>query len=165
MPRTWSSPRPATLPRRWPAAGWLAREGRSRGLPGGHPGRTAAGRGEGNPPGAGPPKGGFRSDPYAPLVQALEHFDPVSQTAVKAAIFTGRVVAPRNPRLGADTPADALAICLDVCGEVQLEGIARLLGISEEQARRELGTLVFDDPGAGRLVPAAEYLSGRVRDK
>ena len=112
-----------------------------------------------------PPQGGFRSDPYAPLVQALEHFDPVSQTAVKAAIFTGRVVAPRNPRLGADNPADALAICLDVCGEVQLEGIARLLGISEEQARRELGTLVFDDPGTGRLVPAAEYLSGRVRDK
>ena len=87
-----------------------------------------------------PPQGGFRSDPYAPLVQALEHFDPVSQTAVKAAIFTGRVVAPRNPRLGADNPADALAICLDVCGEAQLEGIARLLGISEEQARRELGT-------------------------
>ena len=80
-------------------------------------------------------------------------------------IFTGRVVAPRNPRLGADTPADALAICLDVCGEVQLEGIARLLGISEDQARRELGTLVFDDPATGRLVPAAEYLSGRVRDK
>ena len=51
-----------------------------------------------------PPQGGFRSDPFAPLVQALEEFDPVSQTAAKAAIFTGRVVAPRNPRLGADTP-------------------------------------------------------------
>ena len=30
---------------------------------------------------------------------------------------------------------------------------------------RELGTLVFDDPGTGRLIPAAEYLSGKVRDK
>ena len=112
-----------------------------------------------------PPQGGFRSDPSAPLVQALEEFDPVSQTAAKAAIFAGRVVAPRNPRLGADNPADALAICLDICGEVQLTGIARLLGTSEEQARQELGTLVFDDPESGRLVPAAEYLSGRVRDK
>ena len=112
-----------------------------------------------------PPQGGFRSDPFAPLVQALEEFDPVSQTAAKAAIFAGRVVAPRNPRLGADNPADALAICLDICGEVQLTGIARLLGTSEEQARQELGTLVFDDPESGRLVPAAEYLSGRVRDK
>ena len=112
-----------------------------------------------------PPQGGFRSDPFAPLVQALEEFDPVSQTAAKAAIFTSRVVAPRNPRLGADNPADALAICLDVLGEVRLDAIARLLGTDEEQARRELGTLVFDDPGTGRLVPAAEYLSGKVRDK
>ena len=112
-----------------------------------------------------PPQGGFRSDPFAPLVQALEEFDPVSQTAAKAAIFTSRVIAPRNPRLGADNGADALAICLDVLGEVRLEAIARLLGTGEEQARRELGTLAFDDPGTGRLVPAAEYLSGKVRDK
>ena len=88
-----------------------------------------------------------------------------ARRAAKAAIFTGRVVAPRNPRLGADTPADALAICLDTCGEVRLTGIARLLGAGEEQARQELGTLVFDDPATGRLVPAAEYLSGNVRDK
>ena len=80
-----------------------------------------------------PPQGGFRSDPYAPLVQALEHFDPVSQTAVKAAIFTGRVVAPRNPRLGADNPADALAICLDVCGEVAA-------GRDRPAARHQRGT-------------------------
>jgi N12 class adenine-specific DNA methylase/SAM-dependent methyltransferase len=112
-----------------------------------------------------PPQGGFRTDPFAPVVQALEEFDPVSQRAVKAAIFTRRVVAPRNPRLGADTPADALAICLDLCGEVRLGGIARLLGVDEDQAREDLGTLVFDDPATGQLVPAAEYLSGNVREK
>src|SRR6185437_9201237 len=112
-----------------------------------------------------PPQGGFRGDPFAPLVQALEEFDPVSQTAAKAAIFTGRVIAPRNPRLGADNGADALAICLDVLGEARLDAIARLLGTDEENARRELGTLAFDEPGTGRLVPAAEYLSGKVRDK
>jgi N12 class adenine-specific DNA methylase len=112
-----------------------------------------------------PPQGGFRTDPFAPLVQALEEFDPVSQRAAKAAIFTRRVVAPRNPRLGADTPADALAICLDVCGEVRLAPIARLLGVDDEQARQDLGTLVFDDPATGRLVAAAEYLSGNVREK
>ena len=112
-----------------------------------------------------PAQGGFRTDPFAPIVQALEEFDPVSQHATKAAIFTHRVVAPRNPRLGADTPADALAICLDVCGEVRLSAIARLLGIDEDHTRQELGTLVFDDPETRRLVPAAEYLSGNVRDK
>jgi N12 class adenine-specific DNA methylase len=112
-----------------------------------------------------PPQGGFRADPFAPAVLALEDFDPVSQKAVKAAIFTRRVVAPRNPRLGADSPADALAICLDLCGEVRLTAVARLLGTDEDQARRELGTLVFDEPATNRLVPAAEYLSGLVRDK
>ena len=112
-----------------------------------------------------PPQGGFRSDPYAPLVQALEDFDPATQTAAKAAIFSARVVAPRNPRLGADTPADALAICLDVTGKADLRAIARLLGTSEEQAREDLATLVFDDPETGQLVPAAEYLSGPVRAK
>jgi len=112
-----------------------------------------------------PPQGGFRSDPYAPLVYALEEFDPAGQRAAKAAIFAHRVVAPRSPRLGADTAADALAICLDTHGEPRLDEIARLLGVTEDQARDELGTLVYDDPQSDRLVPAAEYLSGNVRDK
>jgi len=112
-----------------------------------------------------PMRGGFRDDPFAPLVNALEEFEPVGQRAAKSAIFRERVVAPRTPRLGADTPADALAICLDTCGEVSLPEIARLLGTTEDEARAQLGTLVFDEPYSGRLVPAAEYLSGNVRDK
>src|SRR5262249_46851905 len=83
----------------------------------------------------------------------------------KAAIFTHRVVAPRTPHLGADTAADALAICLDACGEVRLAEVARLLGVTEAEARQQLGTLAFDDPQTLRLVPAAEYLSGAVRSK
>ena len=112
-----------------------------------------------------PPQGGFRTDPYATAVFALEHFDATHQTAAKADIFRQRVVAPRAPRLGADTPADALAICMDQHGEVRLDEVARLLGIPPEQARAELGTLVFDDPDTGRCVPAPEYLSGNVRVK
>jgi N12 class adenine-specific DNA methylase/SAM-dependent methyltransferase len=112
-----------------------------------------------------PPQGGLRDDPHAPLVYALEVFDPVGQRAAKAAIFTQRVVAPRAPRLGADTPADALAICLDTCGEPRLDEIARLLGTDPAEARAQLGTLAFDDPATGRLVAAAEYLSGNVRAK
>jgi N12 class adenine-specific DNA methylase len=112
-----------------------------------------------------PPQGGFRTDPYATAVFALEHFDSTHQTATKADIFRQRVIAPRAPRLGADTPADALAICLDQHGEVRLDEVARLLGIPVDQARAALGTLVFDDPEAGRCVPAPEYLSGNVRVK
>ena len=128
-------------------------------------GRTGPQTGEAKLAQIRPPQGGFRGDPFAPLVYALEEFDPAGQRAAKADIFSRRVIAPRAPRLGADTPADALAISLDTCGQARLAEIARLLGTSEEDARGQLGTLVFDDPESGRLVPAAEYLSGQVRVK
>jgi SAM-dependent methyltransferase len=112
-----------------------------------------------------PPQGGFHTDPYAPLVWGLEHFDDQTQTAAKADIFRQRVVAPRPPRLGADTPADALAMVTDELGEVRLDRVAWLLGVDETDARQQLGTLVFDDPVTGALEPAAAYLSGDVREK
>lgn len=46
----------------------------------------------------------FGSDPFAPTVRALEVYDAETQTASRAAIQSRRVVAPRTPRLGADTP-------------------------------------------------------------
>ncbi|MGO9790050.1 MAG: methyltransferase domain-containing protein, partial [Solirubrobacteraceae bacterium] len=67
-------------------------------------------------------------DPFGPLVRALENFDDSTQTAAPAALLTERVVAPRAPRLGADTPQDALAIGLDTHARVEIEEIARLLG-------------------------------------
>jgi N12 class adenine-specific DNA methylase len=112
-----------------------------------------------------PPQGGFRADPFAPVVYALELFDDSTQTAAKATIFRERTVVRPARRLGADTPEDALAIALDATGEARLEEIARLLGVSPETARAQLGALVFDEPGSDRLVPAAEYLSGNVREK
>ena len=62
-------------------------------------------------------------------------------------------------------PQDALAICLDTHGRVELDEIARLLGVDRPDARAQLGELVYHDPDRGRLVPAAEYLSGNVRAK
>ncbi len=129
-----------------------------------------------------PPQGKFRVDPHSPAVYALEDYNATTGLARKAPILRGRVVAPRPVRLGADTPADALAICLDTHGEVRLSEVARLLGTAEVNARADLGALVFDEPvpypaavgeqdqdvevlGTGRLVAAAEYLSGHVREK
>ena len=94
-----------------------------------------------------PPQGGFRGDPYAPLVYALEEFDPAGQRAAKAAIFTHRVVAPRTPRLGADTAADALAICLDTHGEARL-------GRDRPAARRQRGPGPRGPRHAGLRRPA-----------
>ena len=107
----------------------------------------------------------LRSDPFAALVHALENFDETAQAASPAGMLTERVVVPRAPRLGADSPQDALAICLDTHGRVELDEIARLLGVERREARAQLGELVYDDPVDDRLVPAAEYLSGNVRVK
>jgi N12 class adenine-specific DNA methylase len=113
-----------------------------------------------------PQLAGFRGiDPYAATVFALENFNDDTRTATKADIFSKRVILPRAPRLGADSPEDALAICLDDHGAVLLPKIARLLGVDELQAREALGELVYDDPGTGRLVEAAAYLSDNVRAK
>lgn len=112
-----------------------------------------------------PPQGGFRNDPFSATVRALEHFDPRTGTAGKADIFHRRTITPRTPRSSADNPADALAITMDQIGEVDLGHVADLLGVDETTARDRLGTLVFDEPGSGRLVAAAEYLSGNVREK
>ena len=112
-----------------------------------------------------PPMGGFRADPGLPVVRALEEFDDVTQTAQKASIFTRRVLSPRQPVTSVDRPEDALALCLDECGTVALDTIARLLDCDSSEARRRLGTLVFDDPENGPPIPASTYLSGNVRTK
>ncbi|WP_446225054.1 helicase-related protein [Nocardia sp. IBHARD005] len=108
----------------------------------------------------------FRDDPHAPVVLALEDYDATTDTAVKMAIMRQRVVAPRSPRLGADTAEDAMAICLDTHGHIDLPVIASLLGIDDDQARAQCRGLIYPDPTEdGRFVPAPEYLSGNVRLK
>lgn len=106
----------------------------------------------------------FRDDPHAPVVLALEDYDTSTDTAVKMAIMRQRVVAPRSPRLGADTAEDAVAICLDTHGHIDLPVIATLLGVEDEEARVKCRGLIYPDPAEdGRFVPAPEYLSGNVR--
>ncbi len=112
-----------------------------------------------------PRMGGFREDPDWPLVAALEVFDEETQDAHKAPIFDARLIDPPAERLGVDSPAEAVAVCLDESGTVTIERAAQLLGASHEDARASLGDLVWEDPSTGALVPAAQYLSGNVRAK
>ena len=113
-----------------------------------------------------PPQGGFRSDPYSAAVRSLEIYDPATNTARKSDIFRRRAISPRSPKSAAENPADALAITLDQAGEVDLDYVAELLGLDDDVAARQaLGSLVFDEPVTGRVVPRPEYLSGNVREK
>lgn len=71
-----------------------------------------------------------------------------------------RVVVPDPPRPErCDTPAEALAVCLDELGRVDMGRVASLLGMDEAQARDALGDRVLDDP-SGRPRLAEEWLSG-----
>ena len=119
-----------------------------------------------------PRQGGFRADPHSPAVFALEHYDSATGTARKADIFTERVVAPRVLRTHADSPADAVSLCLDTYGELRTGEIARLLGVDQAQAETELEAFAFVDPDTVKRtgdgwtaawVPRAEFLSGNVR--
>ncbi len=112
-----------------------------------------------------PTMGRFKDDPDFRSVMALEIFDPEQQTATKAAIFDSRVVAPREPRRGAESAQDALAICLDDHARVDLRVIADLLGTDVTGARAQLGGLVWDNPENGEVETAQRYLSGNVRSK
>ncbi len=119
-----------------------------------------------------PRQGGFGDDPHSPPVFALEHYDSATGTARKADIFTERVVAPRVLRTHADSPADAVSLCLDTYGELRTSEIARLLGVDQRQAADELEGFAFVDPDTVKRtedgwsadwVPRAEFLSGNVR--
>ncbi|MGC0371280.1 helicase [Microbacterium sp. SLBN-111] len=107
----------------------------------------------------------FRQDPQSALVRALERFDEETQASTPAALLLQRVVVPRPLKLGAETPAEAVALSLDQTGGVELEVVSRLLGVDQPEARALLGDLVYDDPDTGELVHAPEYLSGDVRTK
>lgn len=108
----------------------------------------------------------FRRDPFSAFVFGLEKFNTEKQTAQPADILTERALSKRIAPQGAENAYDALNISLDQTGGVDLSLIATLRGQSEEDARAELGALVFEDPAKeGALVTAAEYLSGNVRSK
>lgn len=113
-----------------------------------------------------PAMGGFRRDPDSALVMALEVFDQVTGAARAADILSRRVNRAPKRIERVDTPAEALAVSMGESGRVDLGRIAGLLGLSDaDAAEDELGALVFFDPTLSRLVPAAEYLSGDVREK
>ena len=112
-----------------------------------------------------PRMGGFRDDPDAPSVFAIEDFDPDTGTATKTAVFTERLLRPRTPVDHATDPADAIAVCLDQHGTIDVDRIATLLAIDRHTARAALDGLVFDDPATGRVETAAAYLAGDVRTR
>ncbi|MFF3958841.1 hypothetical protein ACFYY1_37400 [Streptomyces sp. NPDC001890] len=112
-----------------------------------------------------PRLGGFRRDPDVVSVLALEDFDDETKTAHKAALLTRRVNRRIERPTSAETPEEALSLCLNFKNKIDVPTIAQLLGIEEDQVHGTLGDLVFPDPDTGELLTKGAYLSGEVVDK
>ena len=110
-----------------------------------------------------------RTDPNGPVVAARERYDDDTGHAHPAGLLTTRQIVPRTAVTRAENPSDAVSICLDTLGRLDLPTIADLLDTTPDDARDLVDDLVFDQPGPDGatlgLVPRAEYLSGNVRDK
>lgn len=112
-----------------------------------------------------PRLGGFRRDPDVVSVLALEDFDDETQKADKAPLLLRRVNRRIERPTSAQTPEEALSLCLNFKNKVDVPTIAQLLGIEEDQVPGVLGDLVFPDPDSGELLTRGAYLSGPVVDK
>lgn len=103
---------------------------------------------------------------FGTVVSALEVFDDLAQTAEPASLLRHRLIVPRQPVQGVETAADGLAVVLDSLGRVDIDEIARLLGVDRAAAIAELDDQVFQVPGADdQWQTSAHYLSGNVREK
>ncbi|MEW2265975.1 hypothetical protein ACGF5T_33680 [Streptomyces sp. NPDC047853] len=109
--------------------------------------------------------GWFRQDPHAAVVLGLEHWDRANDRPVPSEVLTRRPGARRGDLEPTDDPKTALTAVMGATGGVDLPLIASLLGTPPEEARRRLGTEVFDNPVTKKLEHAGAYLSGPVRVK
>lgn len=122
----------------------------------------------------------LKTDPSYPLLQSLEvEYDkgvtkvmaqkegtsPRKPSARKAAIFTKRVNRPNTISLSAETVKDALVICLNETGRVDIDRIASLASVDTVIALRELRGFVYRNPMTLEYETAETFLSGNVKLK
>lgn len=124
-------------------------------------------------------KQAFVEDPEYPLLHALEReydrgvskeiarktgVEPRDPSAKKAAIFTQRVINPHREITQVETAKDALVVCMNDVGRVDMERMVRLSGRPEDELVRELDGLIFKNP-KGTWETSDQYLSGNVKEK
>lgn len=86
-------------------------------------------------------------------------------SARKAAILSKRVNQPRKRIESVETSKDALVVCLNEFGRVDLEYIAQLTRKDESTIIGELKGLVYQNPTNNEWETASKYLSGDVKKK
>jgi N12 class adenine-specific DNA methylase/predicted RNA methylase len=119
-------------------------------------------------------------DPEYPLLHALERdYDkgvsketakkqgvPAREpSAIKASIFTQRVISPRRAVTRVDTAKDALVVCMNERGLIDIARMVALTGKPESALLRELEGLIFKNPATDAYETAERYLGGDVKRK
>jgi N12 class adenine-specific DNA methylase len=107
----------------------------------------------------------FREDPDAMLVMSLEEYDEATGQAEKSAIMKKDVVGPKPPVTHVTSAEEGLLVSLDHKGGIDLSYITKLYGKPEAEIVKELGDLIYRDPGSKEWQTADAYLSGNVREK
>lgn len=101
----------------------------------------------------------LRLDAEGALAYALESVRE-DGAIVKGAILNGRVLErPKAPEI--KTTQDALFVSLNNLGGLNVDDVAALSGTDKDTVIRDLGTSIYEAPGAGWEL-ADEYLSGNV---
>ncbi len=107
----------------------------------------------------------FRGDPDLPLLLSLEHYDPDTRRATKAAIFRERTVQPGRAPPKVSTAQDALLVTLGERGRVDLGLLSQLLHRQPKEFLSDLKGTIYLNPQTDLWETDDEYLSGNVRAK
>ncbi|HUA64281.1 MAG TPA: methyltransferase domain-containing protein, partial [Alphaproteobacteria bacterium] len=107
----------------------------------------------------------FDGDPDLPLLLSLEHYDEETGVAVKASVFRERTIHHKQPVKSVGTPKEALLVCLNEKGRVDLDHMAGLLDRSVEEILPDLNGMIFLNPQTKQWETEDRYLSGNVREK
>lgn len=85
----------------------------------------------------------------------------------KGKIFRDRIRTPKAMPEKANNMADAVSISLGYHGGIDPAVVARLMGTSPEDARRQIveSGRAFENPATGNFETRERYLSGNVREK
>lgn len=101
--------------------------------------------------------------PLVPFLKALE--EPAGQNRYrKSALFASRTIRPAKRVASAASPKDALLLCLNESGQVDLNHVCSLVGMSVDEVLKSLQGFIYQTP-AGEYQTAEEYLSGNVVEK
>lgn len=103
-------------------------------------------------------------DPEAARILALENWNEETEEATKSDIFSKKFIQNLRPVTSVDRPADAIPHSLNAVGRVDIPFIARLAGVSEDEAIKELQGEIWNDPEQGWVI-SDEYLSGNIKQK